>query len=335
MRKLLFIACVVVLIVTCSISIGYGWGVWAHNKINRGAILALPRDMGMFFYNHADFITEESVVPDIRKHTLNDNAEVPRHFVDLEKYHYTSPANMPHTMADAIDRYSKDSLSKYGILPWYIQEMMQKLTKAFREKNKAEILFLAADLGHYIGDAHMPLHTTLNHDGEYTGQRGIHALWEGQLPEQFGKDYSLHTPEAHYIANIDDATWKIIDSSYKLSKKLLTIDQRMRENKDEKMMFAKGRDAQIALTRYGSPIFSYEYAHIFHELLNGMVEQQMRAAIKATADFWYTAWVNAGRPDLSNLDAKYVTDRNEVFYKEDMKYWNLGKVSGFKPATEY
>jgi hypothetical protein len=35
--------------------------------------------------------------------------------------------------------------------------MMEKLTIAFK-KSKNEILFLAADLGHYIADAHMPLH---------------------------------------------------------------------------------------------------------------------------------------------------------------------------------
>lgn len=49
--------------------------------------------------------------------------------------------------------------------------MMVKLTKAFKDKNRAEILFLAADLGHYIGDAHMPLHTSANHDGQLSDQK--------------------------------------------------------------------------------------------------------------------------------------------------------------------
>jgi len=274
-------------------------------------------------------------VPDIRKHMLNDKAEYPRHYIDLEKYHYADAASMPRTLAAAADRFTQDSLNKYGILPWYIEEMMQRLTKAFKEKNKGEILFVAADLGHYIADAHMPLHTTLNHDGQLTGQNGVHGLWEAQLPEMFGKDYSLHTPDAHYIANIDEAVWKIVDSSYRLSAKLLAIEKRLREDKDDQMMYAKGKDGQRALNKYGQPVFSYEYAHIFHELLNGMVEQQMRAAIAATSSFWYTAWVNAGKPDLSGLDPKYLSDRNAVFYKEDLKYWNLGKVSGFKAATEY
>jgi hypothetical protein len=51
------------------------------------------------------------------------------------------------------------------------QDMMEKLTQAFKEKRKSEILFIAADLGHYIADAHMPLHTSDNHDGQLTDQR--------------------------------------------------------------------------------------------------------------------------------------------------------------------
>jgi hypothetical protein len=49
--------------------------------------------------------------------------------------------------------------------------------------------------------------------------------------------------------------------------------------------------------------YSNEYAGKFHTALNGMVESQMKA-VTATASFWYTAWVNAGKPDLSNLDAE-------------------------------
>ena len=78
-------------------------------------------------------------------------------------------------------------------MPWYIQDIMTKLTKAFKDKRKTEILFLAADLGHYIGDAHMPLHTSANHNGQLTNQKGIHALFESAIPEMFGKNYNYHT----------------------------------------------------------------------------------------------------------------------------------------------
>ncbi len=334
MIKRIFTSLAILCCLLGSVVYVYGWGVWGHSKINRGAILALPREMGLFFYNHADFITEESVAPDIRKYTMNDKTEFPRHYIDLENYNYTNPATMPKTLEDAKTKFGKDSVDKYGTLPWAIQDVMAKLTAAMKAKNKSEILFLAANLGHYIGDAHMPLHTSINHDGQFTGQNGIHALWESQIPEQFGKSYSLYA-EMHYIDNVEKATWGIIDSSHKLIKPLLYNDQKLRKDKPTEMLYKMGMNGQPEKNKYGQNIHAYEYAHVYSELLNGMVEHQMRAAISATASFWYTAWVNAGKPNLTDLDPKYITERNEKFYKEDMAFWKKGKVTGYKVTNEY
>ena len=312
----------------------YAWGVWGHCKINRGAVLALPRDMGMFFYNHADFLTEESVAPDIRKYTMGDSVEFPRHYIDLENYNYTTPADMPKTSDAAKVRFGDDMVKHNGTLPWTIQEVTAKLTTAMKEKNKTEILFLSANLAHYIADAYMPLHTTVNHDGQLTEQKGIHALWESQLPEQFGKNYSLFA-EAHYIDNIEKRTWAIIDSSHKLMKPLLYNDKKMRKDKPVEMLYKMGLNGQPEKNKFGQHVFSYEYAHVYHELLEHQVEYQMRAAIAAVASYWYTAWVNAGKPNLSDLDPKYLTDRNKKFYLEDVTYWKTGKVTGYKVVNQY
>jgi hypothetical protein len=32
-----------------------------------------------------------------------------------------------------------------------------------------------------------------------------------------------------------------------------------------------------------------------------MVERQMRASVKMTGDLWFTAWVDAGQPDIRML----------------------------------
>ena len=335
MKKKLFIIGVAACTLIGSVSVVLGWGVWGHNHINKGAVLALPHEMGMFFYNHLDFMIEESVVPDIRKHTLNDKAEGARHYIDLERFNYASAAGMPKTMSEAVEKYGADTLQKYGILPWYIQDMMVKLTDAFRNKRKTEILFLAADLGHYIADAHMPLHTSLNHNGQLTGQVGIHAFWESQLPEMFGKNYKLYTGEAHYIANVEKATWDMIDSSHDLVNSLLQLEAKMKKDNPEDKQYIMGPDGKPAKNKYGQPVHAYEYAHVYHELLGGMVERQVRSSIEETADFWYTAWVNAGKPDLSNLDPASITERNKAFYKEDMKAWKNGKIKGIRSDNEF
>ena len=40
------------------------WGVIGHERINRAAVMALPAPLQTFFYNHIDYITQESTVPD-------------------------------------------------------------------------------------------------------------------------------------------------------------------------------------------------------------------------------------------------------------------------------
>ena len=334
-NKTALILIIAAALIISSFSMLFAWGVWGHNHINKGAILALPPEMGMFFYNHTDFIVEESVMPDIRKHMFNDKTEGSKHYIDLERFNYHSPANMPETMKDAIAKYGKDTLEKYGILPWNIEDMMAKLTDAMKNKRKTEIIFLAADLGHYIADAHMPLHTTINHNGQLTGQEGIHAFWESQLPELFGKNYHLYVHDVHYITDIKKTTWDMIDSSHELVNTMLRIESKMKKDNPDDKQYVMGPDGKPVNNKFGSPVHAYEYAHVYHELLNGMVEKQIRSSIEKVADFWYTAWVNAGKPNLDDLDPDSMTERNKAVYKEDMKAFKTGKIKGLRSDKEF
>ena len=322
-------------ILLISIPVAFGWGRWGHMHINKAAIMALPDSMGVFFYNHADFITEESVIPDTRKYTLNDKAEFPRHYIDLELYDYTTMEKMPQTMKEATGKYNKDSMQKNGTLPWYIQEVMEKLTKAFKAKDKTEILFLAADLGHYIGDAHMPLHTSENHNGQLTNQVGIHAFWESQLPEMFGDNYNLYTGNVHYISNVTTATWQMIAHTFSLKDSLLAIEKRVHSSYPEDKLYMKDSSGNIKKSKFRQAVYSTDFATQYHTMLKGMVEQQMRGAVATLADYWYTAWVNAGRPDLSSLDLTTTTKRNKKEYKKEKKLWESGKVTGFTVENEF
>ncbi len=333
-KKLLLSGILSFSLVLASYLIVSAWGTWGHQHINRAAVFALPETMRPFFYNHIDFITEESVVPDIRKYTINDRPEFARHYIDVEAY--ASDVNsIPHTMKDALKKHDSLYLQKNGILPWYIGEMMQKLTKAFANKSKTEILFLAADLGHYLADANMPLHTTLNHNGQLTGQTGIHSFWESQLPELFGETYNLHIREAKYIEDVENETWNIIRQSHSLCDTLLAIDRNLKKTFAENEIYVHDSQGKIVKNKYNQAVFTYAYASAFHKALNGMVENQMRTAIENIADFWYTAWVNAGKPDLTNIDPASLTKENKKRLKKDMLVWKKGKVTGLKTDKEY
>jgi hypothetical protein len=309
------------------------WGTFGHEHINRAAVFALPDDMRGFFYNHIDFITQESTVPDLRKYTLNDKAENPRHFIDLENF--GSPDSLPKNMEEVKKKYDDKFLQSNGILPWYLQDLMEKLTKAFREKKKTEILFLASDLGHYLGDANMPLHTSANYDGQQSGQKGIHALWESRIPELFGKDYNYYTGDAKYIEDVNKEIWSIIFTSHKLKDTLLAIDKSLRTATAENKLFKADADGKLIKNKYGQSIYSDEYAQQLHTALKGMVEKQMRASIQACTNFWFTAWVNAGKPDLKTLDPSELIKQNSKGMKREMKLWKQGKLFGVESEKEF
>jgi hypothetical protein len=75
------------------------WGVIGHERINRAAVLALPKPLQVFFYNHIDYITQESTVPDLRRSILNDKVEPPRHYFDMENF--GDATTFPKTLDDA------------------------------------------------------------------------------------------------------------------------------------------------------------------------------------------------------------------------------------------
>src|ERR1700753_3788650 len=102
-----------------------------------------------------------------------------------------------------------------GTLPWTIASNYYYLVKAFKAHDTTAILNASANLGHYIADAHVPLHLTQNYNGQLTGQTGIHALWESRLPELFSKNYKLSAGKARYIDNPLSEAFRICHSSFK------------------------------------------------------------------------------------------------------------------------
>lgn len=289
------------------------WGSYGHERINRSAVLSLPTPIVKFYYNHIDFITQGSSVPDLRRNLIDDTWEDSRHYFDLENF--GNPDSIPSTLSEAKKKYGEEFLKKNGILPWHIQELMSKLTKAFKEKRKMEILFLSTEIGHYVGDAHTPLHTTVNYDGQLTGQDGIHSAWESRIPKLHGENYNYYSGQAKFIENIEQEVWKTISESNKLVNVLLTADKSLRE--------------QFSNTS-GDVYKNDEYIAKYNQMIDGMVEKQIVLASQAAASFWYTAWVNAGKPDLGNLDPKDQTERNKRNLARELKLFKKGTLVNIK-----
>jgi hypothetical protein len=325
MKPRILKALFVFLLMAGTVSLLFAWGSWGHKHISRAAVFALPASMQPFYYNHIDFITESAVIPDLRRALINDKNEGPRHYIDVEDFGNIPLNSFPKTTQEAYTKYDSAFLNKTGYLPWYIQNLMDKLTTAFKKKNKSEILFLSSELSHYLADAHVPLHTSSNHDGQKSDQKGIHALWESTLPQRFGEDYNFKTESARFIADVPGEIWKIIERSHSLVDTLLAAEKKVRQSFTADNMYKKDSAGKVVMF-YSSPVFSDEYVRQYHIALNGMQEKQMRASIEDVANFWYTAWVNAGSPDLLSLDDSHLTKQNKKNYKKELKAWKKGHL---------
>jgi len=305
----------------CSLVIFPSWGFFAHKHINRTAVFTLPGDMIRFYKNNINYITDHAVDADKRRYA--DTAEAARHFIDADRYGEAPFDSLPEKWSIALSKYSESTLKENGIIPWQIERSYYSLVQAFVKRDSAAILRLSSNLGHYIGDAHVPLHTTENYNGQLTGQAGIHAFWESRLPELFAKNYDFLTGQARYIENPLKEAWRIIRHTHSLKDSVLVVEANLNADfpSDLKYSFSL-RNGQVIRQ------YSEEYAKAYDEALKGMVQVQMRSSVAAVGSFWYSAWVDAGQPSLKNLrrlpadeQERRQTDKAEKLFKE-------GKIIG-------
>jgi hypothetical protein len=272
----------------------YAWGFFGHRLLNRLAVYTLPPGMFSFYKANIEYLTVNATRPDSRRTVVPD--EAPKHFLDVDRYGDSAEFKLPRRYADAVARYGEDSLLRHGIVPWNVVSMKNQLTAAFKAKDTDRILSLSADLGHYIADACVPLHTTRNYNGQLTGQRGIHGLWESRLPELLSADYDLFTGKAVYLERPGDAIWAAVIRSHAAVDSVLRFEKQLTAEYAEDQKFGYEQRGSATVRAY-----SRDFSKAYHARLNGQVERQLRYASGLIGDFWYTCWVDGGSPDLNTL----------------------------------
>ncbi len=321
MKKILVILLVIIITIVSLNSPIYCWGFFAHKRINRLAVFTLPPGMIGFYKKHIEFIAEHAVDPDKRRYAIEDEAA--RHFIDIDNYTLNNEnafENIPKKWNDAVKKYSEDTLKNHGIVPWHIDLMVIRLTKAFKEEKTDQILKYSAELGHYIADAHVPLHTTKNYNGQLTNQKGIHGFWESRLPELYFSNYDNFVGRATYIENPLETAWSAVKTSFYAKDSVLEFEALLNKSfpPDKKYSIENRGNTSVK-------VYSQDYSFEYDKLLNGMVERRFRDAVKTVGDLWYTSWVNAGQPDLNCLDDKKVIQEMEKISLQEQQLWNAAK----------
>ena len=270
------------------------WGFFGHRLLNRLAVYTLPPGMIGFYKANIDYLMVNATRPDSRRAVVP--GEAPKHFLDVDRYGDSAGFKLPRKYADAVARYGEDSLLRHGIVPWNVVSMKNRLTAAFKAKNTDRILSLSADLGHYVADACVPLHTTRNYNGQLTNQRGIHGLWESRLPELLSADYDLFSGRAEYLERPSDAIWAAVIRSHAAVDSVLRFEKELTAQYPEDRKFGYEQRGNQTIRTY-----SREFSATYHARLNGQVERQLRYAAALIGNFWFACWVDGGSPDLSQL----------------------------------
>ncbi len=301
----------------------YAWGFFAHRKINHLAVYTIPSPLIGFYKKHIGFVTEHATDPDKRRGVLVD--EAPKHYLDYDHFDKTkSRGVVPKYWKDAVEKYTEDTLMAYGILPWNLEWTYNKLVQAFKYKNVDRILKYSSDIGHYIGDASVPLHTTENYNGGMTNQRGIHGFWESRLPELHSDEYDFFTGKAKYVDEKLDYFWELVYTSHSYVDSVLLIEKRLTKTfpSDQKYSFdTRGKQ--------NMRVYSKEFSKAYHDALDGMVEDRMRLAIISVGSIWYSAWVDAGKPDMNTILDKELSEEYKLEIEAfEKKYQQSDKILG-------
>lgn len=236
---------------------------------------ALPPEMVFLKPVWAVTVADHCSDADYRKDT--DPSESSRHYIDIDNYsEFIQHGYISQYMDTAIMFHGLSWVLDEGILPWSTLATYDSLKAAFSRGNWNQSALFAADLGHYVGDGHMPLHITRNFDGQYTGQSGVHSRYESKMINRY-VDQILYDPDpAVLIQDVRGFIFSYLYYNYQYKDSVLLADDYSFVVNGSYTAY-NFSDTLWSKTGYFTiPLFSH--------------------ASYALASLIYTAWVEAGSP---------------------------------------
>ncbi|MBI3450533.1 MAG: hypothetical protein HY049_16680 [Acidobacteria bacterium] len=262
----------------------FPWGLAAHRVITESAAERVPGPPADFFRRASRGLQDASLAPDTSLRAHDRTGEEARsHFIDLDAYEPFPFAGIPRRLEDAEARYGRDAVARNGTLPWRIAGVLGDLTAAMRRGDAPRVVRDAGYLSHYVGDAYQPLHLTIHHDGDGACGEGIHRAFEAGMIERALPRYrdavrrgaATVEPVEHPLAFVLDR----MREGYPLAARILEADlDAVRDMRKDGRDYWEGLDRRAGL----------------------IAERQMTSAAGTIASLWYTAWIDAGRPDLAD-----------------------------------
>jgi hypothetical protein len=261
------------------------WGFTGHRLVSGKAVATLPAELRPLFAANTAYLAEHSIDPDLWR-AAGEPDEGPNHYLNLDAFGSYPFADLARDEAEHLRRHGAEAADK-GRAPWRVGEAYAELVHAFRRRDAAGALRAAAVLGHYVSDAHVPLHAVLNYDGQSSGQAGLHARWESGLVERYERQLAPRVEPGAALRVRDPVAFTLdaLRDSFAAADGVLASDLACRGARD----LAETR----ADDRYDDAYYSKLYARE-----GTRVVARLTASAEAVGALWRSAWEDAGRPAL-------------------------------------
>lgn len=310
------------------------WGLRGHDTICQAAtFLTSPVQLQSFLKMRAPEMGHLCNIPDTHWRALPGEAKDlggPTHFIDVELLGLPTdqvPLDFEKIITDfqgkpspATKEIIKSIPTELGSVWWRADQLVRRgidfgikakssaLPKDRKEEqndhlpfnnNIREMLNSMGILGHYVGDAGQPFHSTLDYDGYGAGHGGIHAFYEHEVVAEV--DPKL-LADIVARAQVLKKTWKIKGSTLekmrelsKISildiKKLIALDKVKTPSvfkKENGIEVKKAAEREVNLATDKALMNKYRPL---------IVEQMARSAL-LLADLWNEIYEKSGSPDL-------------------------------------
>jgi hypothetical protein len=270
MKKIIYSASLLMLCLLLA-----SWGSKGHRIINDKSSACYPENLWFLIPNWTNVVTVNASAADYRK--SSDPNEAPKHYIDIDNYpEFIQNGQISQSFDTMVARHGYAFVMDQGILPWATITAFDSLKACFGRYNWNKAALFAADLGHYLGDGHQPLHITKNYNGQLTGQTGIHSRYETTMIAKYEQLLVYPPDSVQFITDVSGFVFSNIYTNYAYVDSLLLAD--------------------IAARTIAGNTSSDVY---YQALWNGtgtFTIGLLRHASLSLADLIYTAWVEAGSP---------------------------------------
>jgi len=254
------------------------WGSVGHRKINQHSPASFPYSMEFLKISWTLLLADHASDADDRKQ--QDPDESAKHYIDIDDYpEFVQSGRIPMTWDSVTALHGVSFVIDKGILPWATITAFDTLKECFQRKDWTKAGLVAADLGHYVADGHMPLHITRNYNGQFTGQTGIHSRYESTMIGKYNSQINYPDDSVKLLADVKSTVFTYLYYNYQLVDSVLHADI-------------------IADTVAGGTSGNTYYLELWNHTQDFTTDLFKRASY-TLAGLIYTAWVQAGSPNLT------------------------------------